>query len=106
MMATAFTNPAIAIDAGEVQHLTLEGQVFRMSLPEILRLAQQEFLEDRTGVLPSEVCAVFRRGNSTIWVGQYSPCTRTVHWITDDSPSPFGPGATYSMRSIALPYVV
>jgi len=105
-MIAALTNPALVIEANQVQHVTPEGQSYQMLLADVLKLAQQELLDDCTGVLPSEVCAVFRRGKFTIWVGQFSPGPRAVDWITDDSPSPFGPGTRYSKHSIALPYVL
>jgi hypothetical protein len=98
--------PALTIHGDRVRYVTPEGQEFDVSLDDLLQLVQQAFFECRIGVLPPEVCCVILRGSVTIWVGQHAPCVRTMNWITDDSPAPFGPEATYSLRSIALPYVV
>jgi len=50
---------------------------------------------------------VSRRGGSVMGVViEMPPGPRQVRWIRDDSPEPFGPGATYAPRHLSFPFVV
>jgi hypothetical protein len=47
-----------------------------------------------------------RCGKLKVCIVQLTPQRRWIKWISDDSPVPFGPGATYAEYSLATPYVV
>lgn len=106
-MATLIETPAPgAADADAVRYVSPEGQVFAMSVDELVKLVQQQVLEFGSGLLPSGVRAAYHCGRRTIWVGEFAPAVRPVRWIAPDSPVPYGPGTRYGVYEIALPYVI
>ncbi|MDR3703758.1 MAG: hypothetical protein P4L56_29180 [Candidatus Sulfopaludibacter sp.] len=58
------------------------------------------------GPIPEGVRHAQRRGDATVLVLEDRPQTRTVRWLADDSPAPFGPGAVYRNVRLAFPFVV
>jgi hypothetical protein len=60
----------------------------------------------RWGLIPSGVRLYLERGGATALAVEIPPHTRTVKWIRDDSPEPYGHGATYGDYFIAFPYVL
>lgn len=75
----------------------------------------QQFVE---GIVESTVCGLSSEPlpdnikwcvqchKLTICIVQLTPEMRWIKWLADDSPHPFGPGATYVERQLATPYVV
>ena len=56
--------------------------------------------------IPETVRFSWRRGDAAVLVLEQKPVCRTVRWLTDDSPVPFGKGAKYRDACIAFPFVV
>lgn len=56
--------------------------------------------------IPEGVRFVRRRGPGVVVVIEEPPQLRTVRWLADDSPQPFGPSAVYRTVSLAFPFVV
>lgn len=50
--------------------------------------------------------AIHHRNGRYVFLVEYPPQVRTMPWIREDSPEPYGFEATYRDVSIALPYVV
>lgn len=64
---------------------------------------------DRTpglGVLPRGARYLLERGDATAVAVEIEPHARTVPWVADDSPVPYGRGARYRSYFLAFPYVV
>ncbi len=97
---------ALKVVADKFVYVSPEGQSFSASLDELLRWAQEEFVEVTSGMLPAGVRCAFRRGHQTIWVGEFPPTMLPVDWIAANSPVPFGSETKYDKRCIALPYVI
>lgn len=57
-------------------------------------------------VIPDGVRFIRSRGQVTVLVMEDLPQVRTVKWLCDDSPRPFGPGAQYRTVRLAFPFVV
>ncbi len=77
-----------------------------MSLESLFKALGRSQSQANGMVLPDGVKMVFSRGRSTVWVHQSAPSVRSLKWIADDSPVPFGEGAKYRKVTIALPYVI
>jgi hypothetical protein len=56
--------------------------------------------------IPEGVRFVRRRGDTVVLAIEERPQTRTVQWLADDSPIPFGRGAVYNTARLAFPYIV
>jgi hypothetical protein len=56
--------------------------------------------------IPEGVRFFRARGQVAIVVLEDAPQVRTVRWLADDSPVPFGPGAVYRTARLAFPFVV
>ena len=65
--------------------------------------ADQQVLPE---AVPDGVRFVRRRGASTVLVMEERPQVRTVRWLTDKSPVPFGEKAVYRTARLAFPFVV
>ena len=59
-----------------------------------------------SAVLPEGVRAWQERGDSIALAIEYPPALRTVRWVADDTPAPFGREARYEFRRISLPWVI
>jgi hypothetical protein len=57
-------------------------------------------------IIPEGVRYARRRGDATVVVFEDRPQARTVRWLADESPVPFGPGAVYRTVRLAFPFVV
>ncbi|MDP3997159.1 MAG: hypothetical protein U1C49_03060 [Candidatus Andersenbacteria bacterium] len=68
-----------------------------------LYAGQEEF---NTGLVPCgmNVRATYQRYGMTVFLVEVAPSTRTLKWIRDDSPAPYGNEATYCDACISLPY--
>lgn len=56
--------------------------------------------------MPDGVRFLRRRGEVTMLVLEEKPALRTVLWLAQDSPAPYGPQARYRSVRIALPFIV
>jgi hypothetical protein len=55
---------------------------------------------------PDGLRATAARGPALLWVHEIPPRVHQLRWIKEDSPVPFGPGATYRDVHLALPYLI
>ena len=58
------------------------------------------------GLIPEGVRFVHRRSDVVVLVIEEKPHLRTVQWLADDSPVPFGPRARYRTVRLSFPFVV
>ncbi len=56
--------------------------------------------------IPESVRAVRRRGDDLVLALEEPPQVRSVRWLREDSPEPFGPGALYRQAVLAFPFVI
>jgi hypothetical protein len=56
--------------------------------------------------IPEGLRFVQRRGDTVALVLEEKPQVRTVRWLADDSPSPYGRGAVYRTARLAFPFVI
>lgn len=56
--------------------------------------------------IPEGVVFVRRRGDAVVLVIEEKPQLRTVRWLSDESPVPYGKGAVYRAARLAFPFVV
>jgi hypothetical protein len=56
--------------------------------------------------IPEGARFIRRRGDFVVLVIEEKPQTRTVCWLADDSPVPFGSGAVYRTARLAFPFIV
>lgn len=78
-------------------------------LAQFLKRAQSNYLAQAPrlfGLLPSGLTlrAVFERHGVTVCLIEVPWGVRTLRWLCDDSPHPYGPNATYRDVAIALPW--
>ena len=69
-------------------------------------IAESSDRGSRSGLLPSGVRLLLERGEAAAFGIELPPHARTVRWIRDDSPEPYGPGATYDEHWISFPYIL
>ncbi len=82
-------------------------EALSIPLPEFLaRLADRTDQLALTEPIPEGMRFIQRRGNATVVVLEEKPQVRTVRWLADDSPVPFGKGAVYRTVRLAFPFVV
>lgn len=58
------------------------------------------------GLIPSGMTlrSIYQRHGMNVFLMEVPPGVRTLRWLRDDSPRPYGSGATYRDVTIALPY--
>lgn len=66
------------------------------------RRADSQALPD---AIPDGVRFIRRQGGAVVLVLEEPPAVRTVRWLTDDSPAPFGLEARYQTARLAFPFV-
>jgi len=59
-----------------------------------------------TEAIPDGVRFLRSRGQVTVLVMEDMPQVRTVRWLADDSPMPYGRGALYRTARLAFPFVI
>lgn len=89
-----------------VTAISPEGIEERMPLPEFLARISPPVWNTAGAVLPDGVRTVFAREPMLVVVHESPPQVIEVEWIREDSPKPYGPGATYRRRRLAFPYQV
>jgi len=82
-------------------------EAFSAPLPEfIARLAERSDTAALTEPIPEGMRFIHRRGDAVVAVFEDKPQVRTVRWLADDSPAPFGPEAVYRTVRLAFPFVI
>jgi len=56
--------------------------------------------------IPEGVRFLHRRGEAVVLVIEEKPQPRTVRWLADESPVPYGRGAVYRTARLAFPFIV
>jgi len=56
--------------------------------------------------IPDNVKWIVRSGKVEVYIVELKPELRWIKWVADDSPEPYGEGATYLYRKLATPYVI
>jgi len=56
--------------------------------------------------IPESVRFIRRRGDAVVLALEEKPALRTVRWLKDDSPAPYGRKAVYETVRLAFPFVV
>lgn len=56
--------------------------------------------------IPDNVKWVARAGQLEVYIIELKPELRSIKWIADYSPEPYGPEAEYEQRRLATPYVI
>jgi len=56
--------------------------------------------------IPEGVRFIRRRGEAVVLVIEEKPQVRTVRWLSEDSPSPYGRKAMYRTARLAFPFIV
>jgi hypothetical protein len=96
----------IRIEGTDVQAVSPEGKTAAMPLPDFMSKLVPCRLDTGDVILPDGVKATRTEAGLTLMVHETSPQVYNLKWIAADSPSPYGPGATYRNVRIALPYLV
>jgi hypothetical protein len=100
-------DPHLRVEGERVQLFQGKDPLGTTSVEEAVEaLAANRDVTPSCGVLPRGVRLVRERGDATALVVEVPPQLRTVRWLDDDSPQPFGPKARYRERFLAFPYLV
>jgi hypothetical protein len=67
------------------------------------RRAPSQALPD---AIPDRTRFIWQQGDVVVLALEELPTVRTVRWLTDDSPEPFGPRARYQTARLAFPHVI
>lgn len=102
-----------------IQPLTIEiaGKIVRIKSGDdvVKRTALADFIREcgKAGEvrvfedpIPDGVRFVRARGSYTLAVMELKPQVRSVHWLADQSPTPYGEDAIYNQVRLSFPYVV
>ena len=82
-------------------------EVLAVALADFLAIvAQHSEVLALPDVIPEGVRFLHRRGEAVVLVMEEKPQTRTVRWLADNSPVPYGPGAVYCTARLAFPFIV
>ena len=100
-------DPHLRVEGERVELFQGEDPLGTTSVEEaVLSLAASQDLAPSCGVLPRGVRLLRERGDATALAVEVPPQLRTVRWLADDSPAPYGPKARYRERFLAFPYLV
>lgn len=83
-----------------------EGNKASMPLADWLAKVSPPLINCGEHILPDGIKAITTRGAWTIAVYEASPRVLNLKWITENSQSPYGTGATYRNVRIAVPYML
>jgi len=99
--------PELRIAGDQVRALRGRSRLLEAPLAALLdRLARRGERSPACHVLPRGARMLVQRGDATAVALEVPPHARTVHWLADDSPAPFGPAARYRECFLGFPYVV
>ena len=97
----------LEIEDDQLLYRTGIGSMLTAPLADVLAAAAQradwQALPD---AIPDGVRFIRRQGDVVLLALEEPPAVRTVRWLTDDSPAPFGPKARYQTARLAFPFVV
>jgi hypothetical protein len=97
----------LEIEDDKVIYRTGPWSVLAAPLREVLAAAaRRDDCEAFPDAIPDGLRFHRRRGDVEVVVLEEPPAVRTVRWLRDDSPAPFGPLARYQTARLAFPYVV
>jgi hypothetical protein len=96
----------VLIEGQDAVATSPEGQQASMPIEALLSRVASGQLSSGPAMLPDGLKAVLSTGAITIWVWECPPRVHQFSWIANDSPAPFGKGASYRLVSLALPYLV
>jgi hypothetical protein len=96
----------VTITGTQVTATSPEGKTASMPLDALLAKVAGKGIDTAGTVLPDGTKAVLTQGGITILVYECPPSVQRLLWIANDSPVPYGPGATYRTVRLALPYLI
>lgn len=97
----------LIIENGQAVLTTEEGTEVKMSEEEFVEMMRSEYEPPIHGdAIPDGVKFIEWRPPFMCVVHQLPAHVRSLRWIEDDSPEPFGPGAKFKKRRLSLPYAV
>ena len=96
----------IIIDGEEVGVVSPEGEERSIKLSQLIERVAPPVISTCDTVLPDGVKCVIPISGGSVLVHQTPPRVHCFEWIKNDSPAPYGAGATYRKVSIALPYLI
>jgi hypothetical protein len=100
------TLDSIEIEGREVRAVSPEGKTAAMPLSEFFGKLMIRRPDAAGMIFPDGVKSVRSEGNITILAHETPPQVYNLKWIANDSPAPFGHGATYRNVRVALPYLI
>jgi hypothetical protein len=100
------TDEKVTIEGGHAWAQSPEGKTAKLPLDQFFKAAFPRRMNSGGVVLPPGTVLVYSSGRFTTWVTERSPCVYAFRWIAASSSTRFGPGATYRMVRIGLPYLV
>ena len=83
-----------------------DGTTTQITVARLLEILAQKQVDIEGLGLPREARFAYTRGKYLLLVCEYPPGPHTLSWISDASPSPYGPEAIYREVTVSLPYVV
>jgi len=94
--------------AGDLAVCRQDGvEVYSAPLPDFMAaLARQSDYQMLPDAIPEGVRFIRQRGDVVVVVMETHPSVRTVRWLADDSPVPYGKGAVYRTARLAFPFVI
>jgi len=95
----------ITIQGDTVSTTSPEGKTASMPLEAFLEKVSPQVIHTGEDIIPDGVKAIRTIGNVTFVVHESSPQIYNLKWIRENSPKPYGQGATYRNARIALPYM-
>ena len=99
--------PEVRISGDRARVVYGRGEFLDVDVEALARIiAESSDRGSRSGLLPSGVRLFRERGATEAFGIELPPHARTVRWIRDDSPEPYGPGATYDQHWISFPYIL
>ena len=97
----------LLIENGQIVLTTEEGRKTKMPEDKLIEMLREEIQPPTDGIaLPDGMKFIEWRSPFMCVVHQLPAHVRQLRWITDDSPMPFGPGATFQMRRLSIPYAI
>ncbi len=97
----------LILENGRALLTTDEGRQLELEESKLVDMLRADFEPPINGsALPDGVKFIEWRPPLLCVVHQMPPHVRQLKWIKDDSPAPYGPGTTFSMRRLSVPYSV
>ena len=98
--------PEIHIEGAGVSVRNVGGKTIEMSIADFVeRVGAKHDWGPGCGTLPVGVRHWIQRGTTVGLAIEIAPSARSVQWVADDSPAPYGDAAVYEKRYLSFPYV-